>query len=172
MKKIFLGSVWVIVILFLISGAALAQAPITGLEPGANVKIVKKDGGVFEGKIVKATATEYSISTPQGFSVKKYLKDIKKITDTGKTDTGGGISYRPVHQYVTINDQSFQGVYFGGQGMVFEIDLGTFGIQKGISIESIKSIEVITTGAVVSPEQEIMVTCPHCGNPIRIRISK
>ena len=161
-----------IVSLFIISGIAVAQAQIIGLQPGAMVKIVKKDGHVFEGKIVKTTETEYQISTPQGFSVKKYLKDIKKITDTGKTSTGGGISYRPVHDYVTIDGKSFQGVYFGGQGMVFEIDLGTFGIQKGISIESLKSIEVINASADRASEQEVMVTCPHCGQTIKIRISK
>lgn len=154
--------------LFLIADGPLAETLITGLQPGAKVKIVKKDGSVFEGKIVRATETVYYINTPQG-QVKKYLKDIKKITDTGKTDLGGGISYRPVHEYVTTNDQSFQGVYFHGQGMVFDIDLGTLGTQK-IYIESLKSIEFIASGAAVA--SACMVTCPHCGKPIRILISK
>jgi hypothetical protein len=172
MKKFNFYWVWVIFFLFIISNVAEAQTLINSLQPGAAVKIVKKDGNAFEGKIIKATPTEYAINTPQGLSVKKYLKEIKKITDTGKTDTAGGISYRPVHEYVTISDQSFQGVYFGGSGMVFDLDLGVFGLQKGIAIESLKSIEVIDAGAVTASEQEVTVTCPHCGKPIKIRISK
>lgn len=125
---------WVTFFLLIITGTSLAQTSVNGLEPGANVKIVKKDGNAFDGTIVNATTTLYQINTQEGFSVKKYLKDIRKMTDTGKTDTGGGISYRPVYEYVTINGQSFQGVYFGGSGMVFDIDLGIFGIQKGITI--------------------------------------
>jgi len=148
MKRFFLFcSVGVIFSLFLIGDGPSAQLPMAGLEPGAKVKIVKKDGSVSEGKIVKATATGYSINTPQG-KVSKYLKDIKKITDTGKTDLGGGISYRPVYEYVTTNDQSFQGVYFHGDGMFFEIKLGASVIER-ISIESLKSIEVIDSGAIV-----------------------
>lgn len=172
MKRQYLGSLWLLIFLFLIPVTVLAQSSMVGLEPGANVKIVKKDGNIFGGKIVKSTETEYQISTPQGLGVKKYLKEIKKITDTGKTGTGGGISYRPIYEYVTMNDQTFQGVYFGGQGMVFDIDLGTYGIQKGISIESLKSIEVIPPSSVATSEQEMMVTCPHCGKPIRVRIGK
>jgi hypothetical protein len=169
MKRFFLFcSVGVIFSLFLIADGPSAQPPIAGLEPGAKVKIVKKDGSVSEGKIVKATATVYLINTPQG-KVNKYLKDIKKITDTGKTDLGGGISYRPVHEYVTTNDQSFQGVYFHGEGMVFEVDLGAVGIQR-LWIESLKSIEVIKSGAAVA--SECIVTCPHCGKPIRVLLSK
>jgi len=169
MKRFFLFcSMGVIFSLFLFADGLSAQPPIAGIEPGAKVKIVKKDGSVSEGKIVKATATVYSINTPQG-NVRKYLKDIKKITDTGKTELGGGISYRPVHEYVTTNDQSFQGVYFHGEGMVFEIDLGTVGTQR-LWIESLKSIEVIESGAAVA--SGCIVTCPHCGKPIRILISK
>jgi hypothetical protein len=161
-----------VIFLFTISGLTFAQTPVTGLQPGANVKIVKKDGNIFEGKILKATATEYMINTLQGMKVNKFLKDIKKITDTGKSDLGGGISYRPVHEYLTVNDQSFQGVYFGGLGMNFDIDLVTYGIQKNISIESLKSIEVIAYGGGAVSEQECTVICPHCGKQIRIKISK
>lgn len=171
MKRFFLlSSVWVIFSLFLIAGGASAQTRITGLQTDAKVKIVKKDGNVFEGKIVKANATGFLINTTQGLKVNKYLKDIKKITDTGKTDLGGGISYRPVHEYVTTNDQAFQGVYFNGEGMLFDIDLGTYGIQRGISIESLKSIEVTDSGPTVA--SGCMVICPHCGKPIRILLSK
>lgn len=173
MKKLSLGFLLAMIALCLIFVASSwAQTALTGLEPGAQVKIIKKNDAVFEGKILKTTATEYAINTTQGLSVKKYLKDFKKITDTGRTDTGGGISYRPVHEYVMTNNQSFQGVYFGGYGMTFDIDLGALGIQKGISIESLKSIEVIAAGIAAAPEQEVWVTCPHCGKPIRVRISK
>jgi len=168
MKKIILSSVCVAFVLFFISGISLAQT--TGLQAGVTVKIVKKDGNSFEGKLVKTTATEFLISTTKGLRVNKYLKDIKKITDTGKSDTGGGISYRPVHEYVLINDQSFQGVYFGGLGMVFDIDLGTYGIQK-VSIESLNSIEVIEAGS-GQGEQDCVVICPHCGKPIKVKVSK
>lgn len=171
MKKLFFGSIWMIIFLFIISGLSFPQTPVAGLQPGTNVKIVKKNGNIFEGKLLKATETEYQISTTQKMTVKKFLKDIKKITDTGKPDTGGGISYRPVHEYLTVNDQSFKGIYFGGLGMSFDIDLVTYGIQKNMSIESLKSIEVIAEGGAVS-EQECMVVCPHCGKPIRIKISK
>jgi hypothetical protein len=171
MKKLFFGSTLMIVFLFIISGLSFAQTPATGLQPGAKVKIVKKDGNIFEGKLLRATETEYQINTLQKMTVKKFLKDIKKITDTGKSDLGGGISYRPVHEYLTVNGQSFQGIYFGGSGMSFDIDLVTYGIQKNISIESLKSIEVIADGGGVS-EQECALICPHCGKPIRIKISK
>jgi hypothetical protein len=53
--------------------------------------------------------------------------------------------------------------------MVFEIDLGTVGIQR-LAIESLKSIEVIESGAAVA--SECIVTCPHCGKPIRILLNK
>jgi len=172
MKKIILGSTWAVIFLFFASGLATAQTAIAGLEPGANVKIIKKDGNAFEGKLVKTITTEYQINTTTKMTVKKYLKDIKKITDTGKSDLGGGISYRPVHEYVATNDQTFQGIYFHGMGMTFDIDLATYGMQKGIAIESLKSIEVISSGASGSPEQKCAVTCPHCGKPIKIRISK
>jgi hypothetical protein len=169
MKRFFLFcSMGVIFSLVFFADDLSAQPPIAGIEPGAKVKIVKKDGSVSEGKIVKATETAYLINTDQG-KVSKYLKDIKKITDTGKVDLGGGISYRPVHEYVTTKDQSFQGVYFGGQGMAFEIDLGAVGIQR-LWIESLKSIEVIESGAAVA--SGCTVTCPHCGKPIRVLLSK
>ena len=144
------------------------QDSLAGFQPGAKVRIVKKDGSVLEGKIVKATESIFYINTPQG-NVKKYLKDIKKITDTGKTDLGGGISYRPVHEYVTTNDQSFQGVYFNGEGMIFEVDLGAVGPQR-FWIESLKSIELVHSGAAVA--SECIVTCPHCGKPIKIMLGK
>lgn len=172
MKKIILGSMWVIIFLFLALSVVPTQTMASGLQPGANVKIVKKDGNTFDGKLVKTITTEYQINTTKNMTVKKYLKDIKKITDTGKSDLGGGISYRPVHEYLTTNDQSFQGVYFHGMGMTFDIDLGTYGIQKSISIEALKSIEVIESGVGGVSEQECTVTCPHCGKPIRMRISK
>lgn len=172
MKKIILVSTWAVIFLLLAAGLAAAQTAIAGLEPGANVKIVKKDGNAFEGKLVKTITTEYQINTTAKMTVKKYLKDIKKITDTGKSDLGGGISYRPVHEYVTTGDQTFQGIYFHGMGMTFDIDLATYGIQKGIAIESLRSIEVIASGVSVSSEQECMVSCPHCGKPIKVRISK
>jgi hypothetical protein len=173
MKRFFLfSSVWVICSLFLIADGALTQTRITGLQPDAKVKIVKKDGNVFEGRIVTTNATVYYINTLQGPKVSKYLKDFKKITDTGKNDLGGGISYRPVHEYVTTNDQTFQGIYFNGLGMVFDIDLDTYGIQKGIAIESLKSIEVIDPSPSPAVASGCMVTCPHCGKPIRILLSK
>ena len=172
MKKACICSFLVMLSLFFISGLAAAQTAVMGLVPGATVKIVKKDGKAFTGKIVKATETEYWINTTQKVQVRRYLKDIQKITDTGKIDTGGGISYRPVHEYVTLDGKSFQGIYFGGSGMVFDLDLETFGLQKGISIESLKSIEVIEARALPVAEQEVTVTCPHCGQPIKIRISK
>ena len=168
MKKVILSSLCVAVVLFFISGVSLAQT--AGLQAGVSVKIVKKDGNAFDGKLVKTTATEYIINTTKGLNVNKYLKDIKKITDTGKSDLGGGIAYRPVHEYVLINDQSFQGVYFGGLGMVFDIDLGTYGLQK-ISIEALKSIEVIEAGS-GSAEQDCVVICPHCGKPIKVKVSR
>jgi hypothetical protein len=171
MQKLFFSSLLTIIFLFIISGLTFAQTPVAGLQPGANVKIIKKDGNIFEGKLLRATETEYQINTMQKMTVKKFLKDIKKITDTGKSDLGGGISYRPVHDYLTVNGQSFQGIYFGGLGMSFDIDLVTYGIQKNISIESLKSIEVIADGGGVS-EQECTLVCPHCGKPIRIKISK
>jgi hypothetical protein len=169
MKRFFsFSSVWVIFSLFLFTNGGLAQTPLTGFQPGAKVKIVKKDGSVLEGNIVKATETVFYINTPQG-NVKKYLKDIKKITDTGKTDLGGGISYRPVHEYVTTNEQSFQGVYFNGEGMIFDVDLGAVGTQR-LWVESLKSIEAIKSGAAVA--SECIVTCPHCGKPIKVLLSK
>lgn len=168
MKKVILSSLCVAFVLFFITGISLAQT--AGLQAGAAVKIVKKDGNSFEGKLVKTTATEYVISTTKGLKVNKYLRDIKKITDTGKSDLGGGIAYRPVHEYVLINGQSFQGVYFGGLGMVFDIDLGTYGLQK-ISIEALKYIEVIEEGS-GQGEQDCVVTCPHCGKPIKVKVSK
>jgi hypothetical protein len=169
MKRFFsFSSVWVIFSLFLFPDGGLAQTPPTGFQPGAKVKIVKKDGSVLEGRIVKTTETIFYINTPQG-RVNKYLKDIKKITDTGKTDLGGGISYRPVHEYVTTSDQTFQGVYFNGEGMVFDVDLGAVGTQR-LWIESLKSIEFIHSGAAVA--SECIVTCPHCGKPIRVLLSK
>jgi hypothetical protein len=169
MKRFFSFSlVWVIFSLFLFPDGGLAQTPLNGFQPGAKVKIVKKDGSILEGRIVKTTETIFYISTPQG-RVNKYLKDIKKITDTGKTDLGGGISYRPVHEYVTTNDQSFQGVYFNGEGMIFDVDLGAVGTQRQW-IESLKSIEVIRTAAAVA--SECIVTCPHCGKPIKVLLSK
>lgn len=172
MKKIIWGSLWVMVLLFLASGPAMAQTATAGLEPGANVRIVKKDGNVFEGKLVKTITTEYQVNTTAKMAVKKYLKDIQKITDTGKSDLGGGISYRPVHEYVTTGGQTFQGIYFHGMGMTFDLDLGTYGIQKGIAIESLQSIEVIPSGTGGRSEQECTVTCPHCGKLIKIRASK
>jgi len=172
MKKLFFGSIWIIVFLIILSGLTFAQTSVIGLQQGARVKIVKKDGNTFAGKLLKATATQYAINTLEGMRVNKYLKDIKKITDTGKTDLGGGISYRPVHEYITVNDQLFQGIYFGGSGMDFDIDLETYGIQKNISIESLKSIEVIASDGGAVSEQECTVVCPHCGKPIRVKISK
>ena len=154
--------------LFLFAEGGAAQSPPPGFQPGAKVKIIKKDGSVLEGSIVKATESIFYINTPQG-NVKKYLKDIKKITDTGKTDLGGGISYRPVHEYVTTNDQSFQGVYFNGEGMIFDVDLGAVGTQR-LWIESLKSIELVHSGAAVA--SECIVTCPHCGKPIKVLLSK
>jgi hypothetical protein len=163
MKKVILRSLCVAFVLFFISGAVSAQT--AGLQTGVAVKIVKKDGNSFEGKLVKTTATEFLINTTKGLRVNKYLKDIKKITDTGKSDAG-----RTVHEYVLINDQSFQGVWWGGMGMIFDIDLGTYGIQK-ISIESLNSIEVIEAGS-GQGEQDCVVNCPHCGKPIKVKVSK
>ena len=114
MKKLFFGSIWMIIFLFIISGLSFAQTPVTGLQPGANVKIVKRDGNIFEGKLLRTIETEYQINTLQKMTVKKFLKDIKKITDTGKLDTGGG----------------------------------------------------------AVSEQECTVVCPHCGTPIKVKISK
>jgi hypothetical protein len=90
------SSIGVFLPLFIVSGA-LAQTRVKSVQPDAEVKIVKKDGNVFEGRIVKVAKTRFMINTLQGPKVYKYLKEIKKIVDTGKTDTGGGISYRPVH---------------------------------------------------------------------------
>jgi hypothetical protein len=56
--------------------------------------------------------------------------------------------------------------------MAFEIDFGAFGLQKGIAMESLQSIEVIFPGSVAAAEQVIMATCPHCGKPIRVKIGK
>jgi uncharacterized radical SAM superfamily protein len=56
--------------------------------------------------------------------------------------------------------------------MSFDIDLVTYGIQKNLAIESLKSIEVIADGGGAVSGQECTVICPHCGKEIRVKISK
>jgi len=154
-------------------GAAWAEG---GIFPGAPVRIVKNDGNTFDGKLSEMTMKDQVyIYTTTNIGVRTFLKDIRRIADTGrKVTTDYGIyssksSAVAVYEFVKTDGTRFEGML--SSIPVFEIDLGPLGTQKNIWLNHLRSIEVPAEGGVAAAPASIgqaTITCPHCGKPISI----
>ena len=137
---------------------------------------MKSDGNSFEGRLVEMTLKDqFYIYTVQNLGVRTYLKDIRRIADTGrKVATDFGIyssktSGVPVYEFIKTDGSRFEGMV--SSVPVFDIDLGTFGVQKNIWLNHLRSIEVADAAGAPAGGSQATITCPHCGKPITLTVS-
>jgi len=154
----------------IVAGPAGANA---GIAPGSPVHIVKNDGNAFDGKLNDLTMKDQVyIYTTTNIGVRTFLKEIRRIADTGrKVTTDYGIyttksSNVTVYEVVKTDGSRFEGML--SSIPVFEIDLGTLGVQKNIWLNHLRSIEVAEPGGAPASSSQATITCPHCGKPISI----